>query len=134
MDAEHLQDRINAAPTLRRLQAKLQDTLQFHADGTAQLDPILVLTLISTLVQIIIYCRQQHSDDEITATIRDLRSVAPRKLIRVRRQLKKTWVEYCAQQHLDAQLKNPILPAIYELSEALDDSDIRDFLALASAG
>lgn len=133
MDADNIQDRINAAPALRRLQAKLQDTLQFHADGPAQLDPVLVLTIISTLIQIIVYCRKKNSDEQIAATIRDLRSVPPRKLIRVRRQLKKAWDEYCAERQLAAAQKNPILPAIYELSEALDDGDVREFLALAPA-
>lgn len=133
MDADYLQDRINAAPALRRLQAKLQDTLQFHADGTAQLDPILIMMIISTLIQVITYCRKKQDDAAISATIRDLRSVAPRKLIRVRRQLKKTWDEYCATQQINPQQKNPILPAIYELSETLDDGDIREFLALAPA-
>lgn len=133
MDAEAFQDRINAVPALQRLQARLQDTLQFHADGPAQLDPILVMMIISTLVQLIIYCRKKQSDDDIIATVRDLRSVPPRKLIRVRRQLKKTWDEYCGQRPETAAQKNPILPAIYELSEELDDSDIREFLTLAPA-
>ena len=133
MDAEAFQARINAAPALRRLQAKLQNTLQFHADGPAQLDPILVMMIISTLVQIIIYCSKKQSDADIIATVRDLRTVPPRKLIRVRRQLKKTWGEYRAQRPQSAAQKNPILPAIYELSEELDDSDIREFLALVPA-
>jgi hypothetical protein len=131
MDAEHLQDRINAAPALRRLQAKLQDTLQFHAVGAAQLDPILVLTIISTLIQVIIYCRKKQTEDDIAATIRDLRTVPPRKLIRVRRQLKKAWDGYCAERQIDAEQKNPILPALYEISETLGDDDIRELLALA---
>lgn len=133
MDAKNIQDRINAAPALQRLQAKLQDTLQFHADGTAQLDPILIMMIISALIQIIIHCRQKQTEERIAATIRELRSVPPRKLMRVRRQLKKTWEEYCAQQNIDTAQKNPILPAIYELSETLDDHDIREFLALAPA-
>lgn len=133
MDTNHIQDRINAVPALRRLQAKLQDTLQFHADGGAQFDPILIMMIISTLVQIIIHCRKRRNDESIAATIRELRTVPPRKLIRVRRQLKKTWDEYCAQQNVNSAQKNPILPAIYELSESLDGNDIREFLALAPA-
>lgn len=133
MDVKHIQDRINAAPALQRLQTKLQDSLQFHADGPAQLDPILIMMIISALIQLIIHCRQKNSEDAIAATIRDLRIVPPRKLIRVRRQLKKTWDEYCAQHEINPAAKNPILPAIYELSETLDDTDIREFLALAPA-
>lgn len=132
MPADDIQSRINAAPALRRLQEKLQDSLQFHADGSAQLDPILVMMIISTLVQIVIYCRQRRSDDDITKTIQELRSVPPRKLIRVRRQLRQTWQEYCQQRELDAAQKNPILPAIYELSEDLDADEIREFLQVAT--
>lgn len=132
MDADRLQARIEAAPALQRLHGKLQDALQFHAEGAAQLDPILIMMIISTLVQIIIYCRQTRNDADIAATIRELRTVPPRKLLRLRRQLRQTWHEYCQQRDMPAAPRNPILPAIYELSEDLDEADIVEFLQLAA--
>lgn len=131
MDADRLQAQIEAAPALQRLHGKLQDALQFHAEGAAQLDPILIMMIISTLVQIVIYCRQTRNDADITDTIRELRTVPARKLVRVRRQLRQTWHEYCQQRDLPIA-RNPILPAIYELSEELDDGDIAEFLKLAA--
>lgn len=132
MHADDIQARIEAAPALKRLQEKLRDALQFHADGSAQLDPILLMMIISTIVQIVIYCRQRNNDTAIIKTIQELRSVPPRKLIRLRRQLRNTWHDYCQQRGLNPAQKNPILPAIYELSESLDSDEIREFLQVAT--
>jgi hypothetical protein len=133
MDDNTIQDRIKSAPELQQLQSKLRDTLRFHADSSAQFAPILIVTIISAVIQIIIACRKEKkSDTDIAAVMKDLRAVPPRKLIRLRRQMRMIWQEHCAATGQAVGIRNPILEALYEISDTVTDADINGLFAAAS--
>ena len=133
MDDHTIQDRIKAVPELQQLQSKLRDTLRFHADSSVQFDPILIITIISAIIQIIIACRKEKKPDaDIVSVMKDLRSVPPRKLIRLRRQMRALWQEHCDKAQIAVGVRNPILEALYEISDTVTDADINTLLAAAT--
>jgi hypothetical protein len=63
MTTAELQKRIDASAALSDLKRKLTDEIALQADNSFQFDPFLVVMIISVLVQVIIHCREQNSDD-----------------------------------------------------------------------
>lgn len=137
MTTETLQQRISASPALADLQHKLTDELVLQADNeNCQFDPTLIVTIISVLVQIIIHCREQKdapADAVIVQRMRELRTLPPRKLMRLRRRLNNLWREHCAKTGTTYMRDNPVVGAVYNLSDTIDDATAAALMELAAA-
>ena len=133
MTPEELQQRVDASAALSDLKRKLTEELTLQADDSFQFDPFLVIMIISVLVQIIIHCREQNSDDAIHQSMRELRTLPPRKLMRLRRRLNNLWREHCAKTGTEYTPDNPVVGAVYRLSDTIDDAAAAGLLELAAA-
>lgn len=122
--------RVNASPALQELQRDIERELNFHADATVQFDPLIAITLLSIIVQVIIHCRAKRSDADILATMRELRTVPPRKLLKLRRQLNTLWRERYANEY-NRHAPNPLLQVVYELSERISPETADALMTLA---
>ena len=130
MDAHDIQKRVEASPALRNLKDKLSEELSFRSDASAQFDPFTIIMIISICVQLFIYCKNRR-DEEIKQDVRDIRSLPPRRLIRLRRRANALWRNCCADQQYDPKQPNPILTALYEISETADDAALTELIAMA---
>lgn len=128
MTPEDLQERIENSPALKRLRNRLQDEIAFRSPPGYQFSPLLVISVISIIVQIVIHCREQRQASEIRFDMRDLRNLGPIATARLRRKLNKLWRDYCPPEML--QSENPLLEAVYDLSDSADDEALDELLWL----
>ena len=133
MTTTELQKRIDESAALSDLKRKLTDEIALQADNSFQFDPFLAVMIISILVQVIIHCREQNSDDAIQQNMRELRTLPPRKLMRLRRRLNNLWREHCAKTGTEYTPDNPIVGAVYRLSDTIDDAAAAGLVELAAA-
>jgi hypothetical protein len=133
MTTEELQQRIDASPALSALKRKLTDELVLQADNSFQFDPITIIMIISILVQVIIHCREQNSEEAIKQSMRELRTLPPRKLMRLRRRLNNLWRDHCAKTGTTYSAANPIVNTVYQLSDTIEDSAADGLMELAAA-
>lgn len=128
MDEGHLADRIAASPALSSLRDDIAREVSFQSDGSFQFDPITIIMIISIIVQVIIHCREKRTDEQIAQDIRDVRSLPPRQLMRLRRRINRLWREHC---HGDPSSTNPIMTALYAVSDNANDEAIQELIKLA---
>lgn len=128
--SDHLQERIRNSPALTALQNQLQSEISFHAPTEIEFNPLLVVSIISIIVRIVIYCKEHRDEQSIRADMRDLRALPLRQQFRLRRALNKLWREN-KPKHVDDQ-ENPLLEAVYQLSDSADDAAIDELLKLAA--
>lgn len=129
MTNEDLQERIENSPALRKLRDQLQAEIGFRADKGVEFSPLLVISVISIIVQIVIHCREQKSAEDIRVDMRELRSLPPVRALRLRRRLNALWRRTCEGKTV--QSDNPLLDAVYELADSADDDAIDELLWLA---
>lgn len=129
MTPEDLQERIENSPALTRLRNRLQDEIEFRAPQSYAFSPLLVISVISIIVQIVIHCREQRSADEIRVDMRDLRNIGPVATARLRRKLNKLWRANCPVNLV--QSENPLIEAVYDLSDSADDDALDELLWLS---
>jgi hypothetical protein len=65
--------------------------------------------------------------------MRELRTLPPRKLMRLRRRLNNLWREHCAKTGTEYTPDNPIVGAVYRLSDTIDDAAAAGLVELAAA-
>lgn len=130
MTNDDLQRRVEESPALRKLCAGLSDTVQFHADNSVQFDPLLVIAVLGIIVNILLHCKERKAED-IKEDIRNIRTIPPRKLMRLRRRINAFWRHQCGDSTITAA-QNPVLAALYEISEMADDEQLDALLALAN--
>jgi hypothetical protein len=128
MTPEDLQERIEDSPVLARLRNRLQEEIGFHAAPGCEFSPFLVISVISIIVQIVIHCREQRSAEDVRLDMRDLRNLGPVKNYLLRRRLNALWRDHCPPEML--QSENPLLEAVYDLSDSADDETIDELLWL----
>jgi hypothetical protein len=126
-----LADRIKSSPELSALHDDIAKELAFHSAGSVQFDPITIIMIISIMVQVVIHCRNKRSDEQIAQDIRDIRTLPPRHLMRLRRRLNRLWRERCGGHDAAPTAVNPLITALYEVSERADDETINELLKLA---
>lgn len=131
MDEGALADRIKASPALSALHDDIARELAFHSEHSVQFDPITIIMIISIVVQVIIHCRNKRSDEQIAQDIRDIRTLPPRQLMRLRRRLNRLWRDRCGGYDASPSATNPLITALYEVSERADDETINELLLLA---
>lgn len=133
MTTEELQRRVNESPALSALRDKLTDELVAQGNNSYQFDPITVIMIISIIVQVIIHCKEKNSEEAIQQSMRELRTLPPRKLMRLRRRLNNVWREHCAKTGLEYTKSNPVVNAVYHLSDTIDDAAAAGLMELAAA-
>jgi uncharacterized Zn finger protein len=129
MTNDEIKKRIDASPELQQLCDGLEAALYFHADNSVQFDPFLIIAIIGIMVNIFLHCREKNTE-QLKADIRNIRSLPPGKLLRLRRQMNMFWGQYKAEHNVSSKT-NPVLAAIYEVSELADDAQLDALLALA---
>ncbi len=129
MRTDDLQHRIESSAVLKHAAGQLRDEVAFRADKSVEFDPMLIIMIVSIIVQVIVHCRENSTSDEVRQNIRDLRALPVRRLLRLRRKLNALWHEKCHGSAV--QTDNPLLAAVYELSETADDAAIDEIMRLA---
>lgn len=127
-DAE-IRERLESSPALKTLHNQLRDEVAFRMEPSIQFDPMTILTIISIIIQVISYCRQHNSESEVRADMRDLRALPVVRTLRLRRKLHNLWRRTCPD-YRDQDI-NPLLDAVYELSDSADDAAIDELIWLA---
>jgi hypothetical protein len=133
MTTEELQRRVNESPALAALRDRLTDELVAQGDNSYQFDPLTIIMIISIIVQVIIHCRENSADDNVQQNMRELRTLPPRKLMRLRRRLNNVWREHCAKTGVAYTANNPVVSAVYKLSDTIDDAAATGLMELAAA-
>lgn len=133
MTTEELQQRVQASPALSALRDRLTDELVAQGGNSYQFDPITIIMIISIIVQVIIHCREKNSEESIQQSMRQLNTLPPRKLMRLRRRLNNLWREECAKNGTEYTKSNPIVNAVYGLSDTIDDTTAAGLMELAAA-
>lgn len=128
MTLEDLQERIENSPALTRLRNRLQEEIAFRAPKGYGFSPLLVISIISIIVQIVIHCREQRQASDIRLDMRDLRNLGPIQTARLRRRLNQLWRDYGPPEPL--QLDNPLIEAVFDLSDSADDEALDELLWL----
>jgi len=129
MNVADLQKRIEASPELRKLCTDLNNAVHFHADNNSvQFDPFLVIAVIGIIVNVLLHCRERNAND-IKTDIRNIRTLPPRQLLRLRRRVNTLWRKQCEELALPVE-KNPVLTALYEIGEMADDAQLDAILEL----
>jgi hypothetical protein len=82
-------------------------------------------------VQVIIHCRNSRDDDQIAQDIRDIRTLPPRQIIRLRRRLNRLWRDKCGGYSESSTAANPIITSLYEIGERADDDMLKALFKLA---
>lgn len=131
MTEHQLAERIKASPALSALHDDIAREVVFHADSNVQFDPITIIMIISIVVQVIIHCRNKRDDEQIAQDIRDIRTLPPRQLMRLRRRLNRLWKEKCGEPSSPTAV-NPLVTALYEIGEKSDAATIKELLQLAA--
>lgn len=130
MNETDLQERVENSPVLSHLRNQLQSEIGFRMDKSIEFSPLLVISIISVCIQVIAYCREHRNADEVRKDLRELRSLPVRQTLRLRRKLNAMWRNTCSDNPLFS-LNNPLLDAVYELSDSADDAAIDELLWLA---
>jgi hypothetical protein len=130
MNEAELYERIEDSPALAQLRNQLQSEIGFRMDKSIEFSPLLVISIISICIQVITYCQEHRNTDEVRADLRELRSLPVRKTLRLRRKLRALWRKTCDDDIMLAT-QNPLLDAVYELSDSADDAAIDELLWLA---
>jgi hypothetical protein len=108
---------LESDPQLKQLADSLQDELHFFSEPHVQFDPLTILTLISIIIQVVIYCRERRNPEDIAADIKTIKTLPPRKLIRLRRRVNRLWREQCGSDASERRVSNPMMTAVFELGE-----------------
>jgi len=130
MTNEELQERIDNSPALSALQSQLQSEIGFRAPAEFALSAILVVSIISIIVQIVIHCRESRDEQSVRASMRDVRSLPLRQQFRLRRALTELWRQ--TYPRATRHQENPLIDAVYQLSDSADDAAIDELLWLAA--
>ncbi|WP_353208343.1 hypothetical protein [Sphingorhabdus sp.] len=131
MELEELESKVNASPALRELRDRCMTEMSFRMDNSAQFGIILILSLISVAIQVATYCKNKNKA-ELKQDIRNIRTLPPRKLMRLRRRANKLWREEFPNHPVNPRDPNPMLTVMYELGETADDAALDELLALAN--
>lgn len=131
MELEKLEAAVNASPALRSLRDRCMSEMSQRMDNSCQFGIILILSMISVAIQILTYCKNKNKA-ELALDIRDIRTLPPRKLLRLKRQMNKLWREEFPDRPISVRNPNPMLEAVYELGETVEDDVVNELLALAN--
>lgn len=124
---DKIKERIESSAGLRRVRATLIDEVSFRADDSIRLDPLTILTIISIIIQVISYCRENQTDENIINLIRSSRTIPRRKTIRLRRRLN----NFAAANGISDDNVQVIYNAIMDMGENATDEEINEIVQIA---
>jgi len=131
MKLEELEAQVNASPALRQLRDRCMSEMSHRVDNSTQFGIILILSMISVAIQIATYCKNKNKA-ELLQDMRDIRTLPPRKLLRLKRQVNKLWREEYPDKPITLRNPNPMLEVMYELGENAEDEALNELLTLAN--
>lgn len=131
MKLEELEAQVNASPALRHLRDRCMSEMSHRVDNSTQFGIILILSMISVAIQIATYCKNKNKA-ELLQDMRDIRTLPPRKLLRLKRQVNKLWREEYPDKPITARNPNPMLEVMYELGEHAEAEALNELLTLAN--
>jgi len=131
MTNEEIQNQVESSAALSALRDRIANALAAQTENRYAFNPLLIVAIISVMVQVIQYCRENRSAEDIASDIKNVRSLRPRQLMRFKRRSNVLWKEYCAANGLDADTPNPIPDAVYALGDDADTAAVRELIALA---
>lgn len=131
MSIDDLQKRIESSAELSELRDRIASSLTATSENRYAFDPFLILMIISIIVQVIQYCSQSRSSEEIAHDIQHVQSLPPRKLMRFKRRANVLWKKYCAERGLDPATPNPIPAAVYALGATTQACTANELISLA---
>ena len=131
MKLEELEAQVNASPALRQLRDRCMSEMSHRVDNSTQFGIILILSMISVAIQIATYCKNKNKA-ELLQDMRDIRTLPPRKLLRLKRQVNKLWRDEYPDKPITVRNPNPMLEVMYELGENAEDEALNELLTLAN--
>jgi hypothetical protein len=131
MTTTDLQKRIEESPALSRLREQLTAELSAESGGAATFSLLLAITVISIIVQVIIHCREQQSEAELLASVKQATKLPPRKRMRLKRRLNQLWRDECLRSGQEPTRDNPLLAAVYRVADKLDETAAQELVNLA---
>jgi hypothetical protein len=127
---QELISKIAANQVLRRVSDNLFAEVSFHAGNSAKFALITILTAISIIVQIIVLCQQQHSQDKLTDWIKTARTLPRFRTARLKRRLDALWQDHCGDDSAECG-KNALFAALLDVGENATDEEIAELFRLA---
>jgi hypothetical protein len=94
-------------------------------------DPLLIISIVGIIINVIIHCRDEKSDDDLYDTITDIEQIPPRKVMRLRRQLNKLWREHHPAAPRLIRRENPYTLAVYQTARQLPRRTFNKLIAVA---
>jgi hypothetical protein len=131
MKLEELEAQVNASPALRSLRDRCMSEMSHRVDNSTQFGIILILSMISVAIQVATYCKNKNKA-ELLQDMRDIRTLPPRKLLRLKRQVNKLWRDEYPDTPITVRHPNPMLEVMYELGEHAEDAALNELLTLAN--
>lgn len=130
MTEQELHTRIESSQALRRARETLLSEVSFRAGPSARFDPITIIMLISVIVQVLNYCRDRRTPEEIIADIRNARALPRLRTRRLRQRLNRLWDEHCANP--EECRDNAFLAAVLDMAETASDAELQELMTLAA--
>lgn len=115
---------------LKSIKEKLTSDLAVRADQGAQFDPMLIIMLISLVVQIIIYCREQRADEVVRQSIKNVKTLPLRRLWRLRREVRRAAVK---SKMFSKDTADAAYLSVLDVGDQLTDDEIDGLFMLAAA-
>jgi len=131
MKLEELEAQVNTSPALRSLRDRCMSEMSHRVDNSTQFGIILILSMISVAIQVLAYCKNKDKA-ALAQDVRDIRTLLPWKLLRLKRQVNKLWREEYPDKPISVRNPNPMLEVMYELGETAEDAALQELLTLAN--
>lgn len=129
MNDQKVKKLIDTSPTLQRLSARLTEELA-AVDPDFSFDPLLIITIIGIVINVLIHCLDDRTEEDIEFDMRRFRALPPRKLMRIRRRLNQLWLDHY-QVPTPARTQNTIVQAVYNVAANLNEKEINAIIKAA---
>ena len=130
MNDQQVKKLIDTSPTLQGLSARLTEELA-AVDSSFSFDPLLIIAIIGIVINVLIHCRDDRTEEDIEFYMRRFRALPPRKLMRIRRRLNQLWINHY-QVPTSARTQNTIVRAVYNVAANLNEKEIHAIIKAAS--
>lgn len=129
MNDQQVKKLIDTSPTLQGLSARLTEELA-AVDSSFSFDPLLIIAIIGIVINVLIHCRDDRTEEDIEFDMRRFRALPPRKLMRIRRRLNQLWINHY-QVPTSARTPNTIVRAVYNVAANLNEKEIHAIIKAA---
>lgn len=131
-ELESLQQKVTASPELSEFADDIQSALSRHVnEPNVTFGPFLIIAIISVILQVIHLCRQKTEETEIVNLSRLNKKIDGRRTLMLRRRLNNLWAQYCDEHNLPRTKSNPLIAAVSDVGEHLNDATANQLFQLA---